>query len=459
MSDTLHIYRKIIRSGIEIKIGKKKYYVRYPQYVWNKLPSSLHRIFADSLTYIATWHLSLSQNNSVAYHFPHPPIESAFFKILLYSIPMNVFEYKNTNTSGLIKQFYNANFKTQFKGLSYSYLGKKSKKSLKDRAILLFSFGKDSLLTYALLRELGIKTVPIFMKEPQSSFENAHKKKLADRFYEKFNTAVDFFPLTVGKLRQSTGLYWGWDVILSQYAFILIPYYFYNQAKYLFFGNEQSCNFFTEDDEGYFVNPVFEQGVPAMQLLEDIPKLFFIKTHVGSLIEPLHDHLILYILHNRYPEIGRFQMSCFSEEPQAKKRRWCGHCEKCSRLYILFKGLGISPDRVGFYNNDMLSAKKARYYPIFNGRGTESAFGASGLGRDEQLLAFYLAYKNGVRGDLINKFKTLYLAEAEKRKNKLVNEYFAIHSSLSMPSDLRAKTLRIFEKERESALRNVRKLL
>lgn len=459
MSDTLHIYRKILRSGVEIKIGKKKYSVRYPPYVWNKLPSSLHKIFADSLTYVATWHLSLSQNSPVAYHFPHPPTESVFFKILLYSIPMNVFEYKSTTTSQIIKQFYNANFQTQFKGLQYHYSGRKTKKSLKDRAILLFSFGKDSLLTFALLEELGIKTLPIFMKEPQSSFENKHKKMLADKFYDKFDVEVDFFPLTVGNLRQNTGLYWGWDVILSQYALILMPYYFYNQAKYLFFGNEQSCNFFTKDDEGYLVNPVFEQGVSAMQLLQDIPKLFFINTHIGSLIEPLHDHLILYVLHNRYPEIGRFQMSCFSEEPQAKKRRWCGHCEKCARLYIMFKALGISPDRVGFYNNDMLSSKKARYYPLFNHRGTDSAYGSSGLGREEQLLSFYLAYKNGVRGDLINKFKTLYLHEAEKKKHKLVKEYFSLHSSLSLPSTFRAKLLRIFEKERESALRYVQRLL
>jgi hypothetical protein len=457
--ETLHIYRKIIRNGIEIKIGKKKYYVRYPSCVWNKLPSSLHRVFADSLTYVATWHLSLSQGATVAYHFPHPPIEPSFFKILFYSIPMNVFEYKNTTTSGLIKQFYNANFQTQFKGLHYHYSVKKARNNLKDRAILLFSFGKDSLLTYALLQELGVKTLPIFMKEPQSGFENAHKKKLADRFYEKFAVEVDFFPLTVGRLRQNTGLYWGWDIILSQYAFILIPYYFYTQSKYLFFGNEQSCNFYTQDDEGYLVNPVFEQGVSAMQLLQDVPKLFSVKTHIGSLIEPLHDLMVLYVLHNRYPDIGRFQMSCFSEEPQAKKRRWCGHCEKCARLYVMLKALSISPDRVGFYNNEMLSVKKAKYYPLFNHHSVDSAFGASGLGREEQLLSFYLAYKNGVRGSLMTRFKNTYLHEAERKKEKLVKEYFSIHSSFSLPPGLRRRTIRIFQKEREKALNYVRRLL
>lgn len=459
MNDTLHVYRKITRGGIEIKIGKKKYQINYPSYVWEKLPKSLHRVYADSLAFVATWHLSLTRNSPVAYHFAHPPIESVFFKILLFSIPMNVFEYKNISTSNLLKTFYNANFQTLFKGMTYTYSGKKIKKILQEKAVLLFSFGKDSLFTYALLRELGVKTVLMFMQEPQSTFENAHKRKLAQKFYDAFDEEVDFFPLPIGRLRQMRGLYWGWDIILSQYAFILIPYYFYYQNKYVFFGNEQSCNQYTLDKEGYMINPVFEQSVSGMQLLQDIPKLFFIKTHVGSLIEPLHDLMITYILHNRYPDIGRFQMSCFSENAQAKKRRWCANCEKCARLYIIFKALNISPERVGFYNDEMLTLKKSRYYTIFNHGGIESAYGASGLGKNEQLLAFYLAYKNGVRAPLIRKFKSQYLSEVEKRKHALVEEYFSIHSSLSLPSSLRRRTLRIFEKERLSALKYVEKLL
>ncbi len=235
MNDTLHVYRKITRTGIEIKLGKKKYQLNYPAYVWEKLPKSLHRVYADSLAFVATWHLPLTRNASVIYHFAHPLIESVFFKILLFSIPMNVFEYKNTYTSQLLKSFYNANFQTQFKGMTYTYSGKKIKKILQEKAILFFSFGKDSLLTYALLSELGVKSVLMFIQEPQSSFENAHKKKLAQRFYNTFEDEVDFFPLPVGRLRQMKGMYWGWDIILSQYAFVLIPFYFYYQAKYVFF--------------------------------------------------------------------------------------------------------------------------------------------------------------------------------------------------------------------------------
>lgn len=461
MANEIHVYRKIKKNIIEIKIGKNIYKIKYPYFIWEKFPTSLHQVFADGLTYISTWHLSLINKKPTIYHFPHPLIEPIFFKLLTYSIPMNIFDFSHLKTSQLLKEFYNCTFQTQFRSLNFFYSGKKVKKRLQNVALILFSFGKDSLLTFGLLNELGIKTFPIFMREPYSFFENHHKKKLANKFYDEFNIEVEFFPLTIGRLRETAGLYWGWDIILSQYVFTLVPYFFYYQAKYLFLGNEQSCNFYLKDKEGYFVNPVFEQSVSAMQLLQSIPKLFYISTHIGSLIEPIHEIFITYILHKRYPEFGKFQMSCFSEEEQAKKRRWCGMCEKCARIFIFLKALGFSPERVGFYNNNMLKEEKSKYYVIFNktDKTAESAYGGSGLGKDEQLLAFYLAYKRGIKGELIEKFKKLYLPEVERRKNKLFKEYFGIHSSVSLPSALRKKILKIFMQEKENCTKELKKFL
>jgi len=192
-NSSIHVFRKIKRTGVEIKIKKKKYLLRYPAYIWNKFPKSLHRTFADSVTYIATWHLPLVESSSIIYHFPHPPIESIFFKMLLYSIPMNIFEEKSLYTSELLKNFYNANFQTQFRGLNFTNSGKKVKKQLKEKAILLFSIGKDSLLTYGLLKELAVTPILVFMREPQSAFENAHKKRLADKFYKNLTKRLIFF--------------------------------------------------------------------------------------------------------------------------------------------------------------------------------------------------------------------------------------------------------------------------
>jgi hypothetical protein len=106
----------------------------------------------------------------------------------------------------------------------------------------------------------------------------------------------------------------------------------------------------------------------------------------------------------------------------------------------------------------MLSEKKIRLYPLFSS-DIESTYGGSGLGRDEQLLAFYLAYKRGIKGYLIDQFKKQFLKEAETKKEKLIKEYFSIHSSISLPSSLRRKTLTIFKQEQNKVMNEIKKII
>jgi len=69
------------------------------------------------------------------------------------------------------------------------------------------------------------------------------------------------------------------------------------------------------------------------------------------------------------------------------------------------------------------------------------------VGRDEQLLAFYLAYKQGYKGELIDLFTKLYLKEAEKREKELREDYFGIHSTKTLPKELKDKLLNIYQEE------------
>lgn len=450
---------KLIPNGVQIQIDKQKHSLTYPSQIWDKFPASLRRVFSHSLAYASTWHLPLVNHKIIKYHFPIPLIEQIFFKILLYSVPINIFIFKGQKTSKLIKKFYNANFLTQYEAGNAFYPQLANNHKLQNKALLLFSFGKDSMLTYALLKELGINQIPIYIQEPQSDFENNHKHKLALSFLKKLRIKILFFPLTLGSIRQNDHLYWGWDVILSQYTLLLVPYFYFYQTKYLFFGNEQSCNFYTKEKEGYLVNPVYEQSSSAMQLLQNIPKLFSINTHIGSLVEPLHEIFVTYILHHRYPKLAQFQMSCFSEEPQAKKNRWCCHCDKCARIFIFLKALNIDPKIVGFKDEIMLTNKKAQFYSLFSKNFNNGLYSGSGLADDEQLLAFFLAYKNGTRGELIEKFKTKHLKKVKAKAKRLINEYFGIHSSLTIPLTLTKPLMKIFTQEQKTVFQYCQSLL
>lgn len=60
-------------------------------------------------------------------------------------------------------------------------------------------------------------------------------------------------------------------------------------------------------------------------------------------LESLPKIEVLKELHQRYPNIARYQYSCFS----AINARWCLNCEKCFRNYIIYKIFDIDPMSVG----------------------------------------------------------------------------------------------------------------
>lgn len=446
----IHITRKILRNGIEIEIGRKDYYLTYPIHIWQQFPEVYRQTFADSLTYFLTMHLSLLNSHKLVYHFPPPPTEPFFFKGMVYSLPETVLtdDKKQVTMSALLKMFYNSHFRTEFMGRPRYARFKNVNRNSWRRSIIPFSFGKDSLLTFALSRELGIKPYPVFFREPRQPYENRHKTRLAERFFDEHDIDINFFPVASGWLRQIEDKFWGWDLLLTQYTLLLIPFIFGIRSRYLFWAHEASCNETFTDREGFIVNPVYEQSYNWLLLSNATAKLMGCNAIMASLIEPIHELAIMKILHFRYPEIGKYQMSCFADEKEAKNRRWCGMCSKCARMYIFMMSLGISPRRVGFTVN-MLTRSKRHLYAVFPNRKStyDSAYDQSGAARDEQLLAFTMAVKRGVKGDLIKEFVKLYGREGRGKQAQLRQKYFGVHTSNTLTYELKKPLLSIFEEE------------
>jgi hypothetical protein len=67
--------------------------------------------------------------------------------------------------------------------------------------------------------------------------------------------------------------------------------------------------------------------------------------------------------------------------------------------------------------------------------------------RDEQLLAFLLAYRRGLKGDLINLFEKKYLNEAKKREGALRKKFLGINSVVTIPFEIRNKIINIYNEE------------
>jgi len=94
----------------------------------------------------------------------------------------------------------------------------------------------------------------------------------------------------------------------------------------------------------------------------------------------------------------------------------------------------------------MLSRRFRNYYTLFGMNPKIDRYEKSTETRDQQLLAFYMAYKNGVKGQLIDLFKKMFLSEAVTRADELRKKFFKIYKT-DLPNNLRTKLHTILKEE------------
>jgi len=438
-------------NGFIINFNREKLAVNYPTAIWNNFPDEKKNFFMDNYLFLKSLHFPLVLKvNKIKLNTAPPLLKSFFMTMQFMDIP-NISDMDGMKLDNLFKKFFNSTFKFNNDEIKYpnSNFGLNENSS-----VLSSSFGKDSLLSLALAKEMKLEIHPVWIEEKGAPLENCYKRKLIKKFKEEFD-------VTIEKIKNETMLLHSYSYLkisndtkyilshlLTEYAFLLIPFLYNYGAEYLFFGNEQSCNQTYMSKGGYKCYPVFDQSVEWMQ---EINKLLNIalgkKIYVSSLVEPLHDMAIIKILHNRYPKFAKYQYSCFPDETSVNNfKRWCCNCSKCARLYIIFKALNVNTKKLGFPNG-MLSKNHMKYYSIFCSNKKLSSYDSSGIGRDEQLLAFLLATKNKVKGELIDEFKKRFMKEVESRENELRKKFFSIHKSVTIPKKIKTKLLSIYKEE------------
>ncbi|MEM3547274.1 MAG: hypothetical protein QXU47_08885 [Candidatus Bathyarchaeia archaeon] len=445
-------------TTVKVEVGEDRIYVNidvrtfqivFPKNTFEKFPEPAKKILAENLAFASTMHLPfITGINVIRYEMAEPSAKGLIEEGFKLSLPATAF-LKSQRTSELFKRF--SKFQYFFEdGVSPKYY--LHREDLVEAATLLFSFGKDSLLTYALCREIDVEPVLVYVKEPLTTWENYFKEELSKRFFQEFGDEVLFIDNELGALREpdksleERGWY-GWELQLTQIGLMLLPIAYARKAKYIFFGNEKSCDEGFWDAEGFWCNPVYEQSSEWIFKFREIVKtLGFEKILISSLIEPLHELAVIRILHHRYPEIAKYQMSCGENMPEPRSSRWCGNCSKCARMYIFFLANNIDPGKLGM-PTDMLELKYRGLFCLFNGSRGNYGYDSSRLGRDEQLLAFLMAYRNGYEGDLMNLFEKTYLEEAERREQELKKKFFRVYQARTIPGKLKDKIFKIFQEE------------
>jgi hypothetical protein len=438
-------------NGVVVNFNNEKFFVKYPASIWGNFPDEMKNFFTDNYLFLTSVHLPLILNvRRIKLNSAPPLLKSFFLTMQLLDVP-SISDFNDLRPDNLFKKFFNSIFRfstTQVKYPNSNFVLNG------DSSVLSSSFGKDSLLSLALAREIDLDNHPVWVEEKGAPLENSYKRKLVKKFKEEFD-------IDIQKICNETALLHSYHYLkisddrsyilshaLTEYAFLLIPFLYNYGARYLFFGNEQSCNESYTSKDGYRCYPVFDQSVEWMQ---EINKLLNItlgeKIYVSSLVEPLHDLAIIKILHHRYPKFAKYQYSCFPDDTIVNSfKRWCCNCSKCARLYIIFKALNINTKKLGFPNG-MLSKNHMQYYSIFSSNKDLSPYDSSGVGRDEQLLAFLLATKNKVKGELIDEFKKRFMKEVEGREDELRKKFFTIHKSFTIPKKIKIRLLSIYKEE------------
>jgi hypothetical protein len=447
---------RLTKCGINVAINDRTYRIKYPPSVWKYFPIKSKHFLSDNLISLVGMQLPfMLGSKKVFYRSSFPLLEPFFREVNVFSAP-SCSDADRKPVSQILRQYINV--KHTFK--NYNIKKPNLDFLTQERAIVPFTFGKDSLLSYAVCREIGLDPLPVYIREPDllGMYENQHKKKLQKKFAKEFHKRVLNLDYGLGYIRY----YENWKIgpsdfgsttQLTEYALSLLPFMKKHSASYLVFGNEKSCSdsYYTQD--GFESNPVFDQSPYWMLRLNSMLAISTRnKCSSMSVVEPLHELAITRILHKRYAKFGKYQSSCFSDSEDGISCRWCHNCSKCARMYIFLLALGINPKRVEF-KKDMLGKECRALYTLFSSRASQDGddrikpYDLTGLGKDEQLFAFYLAYKRGAQGYLIDEFKEHFLKTAVSREDELYSTFLKPHTSITMPEKIRKSVMSIYKEE------------
>jgi len=455
--ERISIAYRVAKNGINVRINKRNYNIRYPPSVWRTLSIQSKHFLSDNLVSLVGMQLPFFLGSKkIRYASSFPLLEPFFREVNILSAPF-CSDADGKPVADTLKQFINA----QHKFKNYKIKKPQLDFEPEEKSVVTFTFGKDSLLSYAVCKEIGLEPLPVYIREPdlKGMYENKHKKMLQKKFIKEFRKRVLNLDYGLGHIHYSESwkdvqpTNFGSTTQLTEYALCLVPFMKKYCASYLVFGNEKSCSDSHYTDDGFESNPVYDQSASWMLRIKAILSIMTRNMCTGmSVVEPLHEIAIIKVLYNRYKKLAKYQTSCFADNENGVDSRWCCNCSKCARMFIFLLANGINPKKVDI-NRNMLDKKSKPLYPLFNAnKGIPDNkivvyYDLSEFGRDEQLLAFYLAYKKGAKGYLIDEFKKKFLKEAKRKEDELYKKFFKVHNSITMPYNIKKQVISIYKEE------------
>jgi creatinine amidohydrolase/Fe(II)-dependent formamide hydrolase-like protein len=230
-----------------------------------------------------------------------------------------------------------------------------------DSYAILSSGGKDSLLTYGIMKELGKSVHPVFINESgrhwftalnsyryfQANEPNTSRVWCnSDRVFnwmlrnlpivrEDFsNIRADIYPIRL------------WTVAV--FLFGVLPIVHKRGIGRVLIGDEYDTTVKSNYEGITHYNSLFDQS----KYFDNALTRFFLKkgwsTFQFSILRSLSELLIMKVLTERYPQLQEQQISCHAAHEENGRIYPCGNCEKCRRIVGMLMALDRDPGKCGY---------------------------------------------------------------------------------------------------------------
>lgn len=270
---------------------------------------------------------------------------------------------------------------------------------------ILSSGGKDSLLTYGIIKEIG-QPYPVFINEAGRHWftaVNSHRYyKQTEPNTEKpwcnsdrlFNWMLKHFPFikeNYASIRADIYPIRLWTVAV--FLFGVLPIARKKSIGNILIGDEYDTTVKGNMAGITHYNALYDQSKYFDNAMTRYYRTKGWKLFQFSLLRSLSELLIMKTLIKRYPELQKQQVSCHAAHEVDGRMFPCGKCEKCRRIIGMIKSLGENPEKCGYSEAQ-----------IKNGLAALSAKAVKQIGSDAAHLYFMMLDKNLIeRNDFTRK--------------------------------------------------------
>ena len=245
----------------------------------------------------------------------------------------------------------------------------------RSRHAILSSGGKDSLLSYGLMNEIGCETHPIYINESGRHWftalnaYNYFNKNIpntarvwtnSDRVFNWMLRHMSFIRKDYSSIRSDEYAIRLWTVAV--FSFGALPLMRKRGIGRLLIGDEFDTTRRTHHHGITHYDGLYDQS----RYFDHALSRYYLRKgwniNQFSILRPLSELMIQKILVQRYPHLQEHQVSCHAAHKENGRIHPCGQCEKCRRIQGMLMALDADPANCG-YNETQVQKSLENFTP------------------------------------------------------------------------------------------------